>query len=148
MLEKTRRNRSVFVYIIFGFLIIIFIWGINPGNKGGSGGGGCSTSSNIVVSVDGTEATASTYLVADKHLEDYVEHDPRHPLTPRDKSYRALDAAIRIEILAQAAEDRGLRVKGDLIDDEIMNDKRGYFYLGGLRLDYTGQFFDDIDGKR
>ena len=138
MLEQTRRQASIFVYIIFGLLIVIFIYGINPGNRGGRDGGGCGTASNTVVTVDGSDANQSAFRVA---------YSARTGPT-RQRTYFALDEVVMREMLAMAAADRGIRATGDLVQNEIMADKRGYFYLGGQRMDVTAQFFDEIDGDK
>jgi SurA-like protein/PPIC-type peptidyl-prolyl cis-trans isomerase-like protein len=132
MLEQTRRQASIFVYIIFGLLIVIFIYGINPGNRGGSDGGGCSVNNNSVVAVNGTDVGESAYRIAYSMFQGQA----------RQRTYSALDQVTFRELLAQAAEDRGIRTTGDLIDDEIKS-KRGYFYLGGQRIDVSSQFFED-----
>lgn len=134
MLEQMRRQgASVFVYLIFGLLIVIFI--INFAPSGNRGSGGCSTSSNTVVTVDGVDANNSAFLVA--------YSSPTNTASSRQKTYLALDYVIRQELLAQAAQARGIRTTGDLIDDQIIQRKRGYFYIGGQRLDATSQFFDE-----
>jgi hypothetical protein len=136
MLEQMRRQgASIFIYLIFGLLIVIFVINFAPSGKTGSGG--CSTSSNTVVTVDGVDANQSAYLIA------YSANSA----SGRQKVYIALDQVVRRELLAQAAEERGIRTTGDLIDDEIMQTKRGYFYLGGQRIDVTRQFFDEVDGE-
>jgi hypothetical protein len=134
MLEQMRRQgASVFVYLIFGLLIVIFV--INFAPSGNRGSGGCSTSSNTVVTVDGVDANNSAFLVA--------YSSPTNTASSRQKTYLALDYVIRQELLAQAAQARGIRTTGDLIDDQIIQRKRGYFYIGGQRLDATSQFFDE-----
>jgi len=136
MLEQMRRKgASIFIYLIFGLLIVIFV--INFAPSGNTGSGGCSTSSNTVVTVDGVDANQSAYLVA------YSANSAGG----RQKVYIALDQVVRRELLAQAAEERGIRTTGELIDDQIIQTKRGYFYLGGQRIDVTKQFFDEVDGE-
>ena len=131
MLEQTRRQASIFIYLVFGLLIVIFILGINPGNK--SGTEGCGVSSNVVVGVDGTDASQTSYHVA------YAANGANG----RQKVYVALDEIIRRELLAQAAADRGIKTSGALVDEEI---KRGFFFLGGQRIDYKRQFFEENNG--
>ncbi|HEX3761630.1 MAG TPA: SurA N-terminal domain-containing protein, partial [Kofleriaceae bacterium] len=132
MLEQTRRQASIFVYLIFGLLIVIFIYGINPGNRGGADGGGCSTNSNTVVTVNGSDVGPSGFLIAYSMFQGQA----------RQRTYSALDQVTFREMLGQAAADRGIRTTGDLIDDEIKS-QHGYFYLGGQRLDVSSQFFED-----
>jgi hypothetical protein len=134
MLEQMRRQgASIFIYLIFGLLIVIFV--INFAPSGQTGSGGCNTPGNTVVTVDGTDANQSAYLVA------YSSSNAGG----RQKVYIALDQVIRRELLAQAAEERGIRTTGDLYDSQIIRGTRGYFYLGGQRIDVTRQFFDEVD---
>lgn len=134
MLEQMRRQgASVFIYLIFGLLIVIFV--INFAPSGNRGSGGCTTSGNTVVSVDGVDANNSSFLVA--------YSSPTNRATGRQKTYLALEYVTYQELLAQAAEKRGIRTTGDLIDDQIIQRKRGYFYIGGQRLDASSQFFDE-----
>ncbi|MBC7974230.1 MAG: SurA N-terminal domain-containing protein [Myxococcales bacterium] len=130
-----RQGASIFIYLIFGLLIVIFV--INFAPSGQTGSGGCNTSGNTVVTVDGVDANQSAYLVA------YSANSAGG----RQKVYIALDQVIRRELLAQAAEERGIRTTGELIDQQIITTKRGYFYLGGQRIDVTRQFFDEVDGE-
>ena len=113
---------------------MIFVFSLVPsGNRAERGG--CSTTSNVVVSVDGADANQSAYLVA------YSANGA----SGRQKVYLALDTVIRRELLARAAAERGIRTTGELVDEEI---KRGNFFLGGQRIDFTRQFFDDVDGEK
>ena len=97
MLEEARKKgASVFIYLIFCLLILIFV--INFGPQGGQQGG-CGDSGNIVISVDGQEATQSTYHVA------YA--NPYNRGQGRQHTYVALETIIRRELLAQEAERRG-----------------------------------------
>jgi hypothetical protein len=63
MLEQMRRQgASTFVYVLFTILIAGMVYSLAPsGNRAGSG---CSTTSNTVVSVDGVDATETSYRVA------------------------------------------------------------------------------------
>ena len=127
MLESARRQgASIFVYLIFCLLIAIFV--INFGPQKGSQGG-CSGSSNVVIAVDGQEATQSSYHVA--YSNGYNRGNGKQ------KTYVALETIIRREILAQEAEARGMRVDSDLTMDQI---KAGWFFLGGQRVQIPGIF--------
>jgi hypothetical protein len=128
MLQSARRQgASIFVYLIFCLLIAIFV--INFGPQKGSQGGGCSGASNVVVSVDGQEATQSSYHIA--YANGYNRGNGKQ------KTYVALETIIRREILAQEAEARGMRVDSDLIQNQI---KQGWFFLGGQRVQIPGIF--------
>ncbi len=130
MLEDARKKgASVFVYLIFSLLIVIFV--INFGPQGGQGGG-CDQSSSQIISVDGEDVTQSSYHVA------YA--NPYNRGTSKQRTYIALETLIRRELLAQEAEQRGLRVTDEMVMDEI---KKGYFFLGGQRAQIQGIFDED-----
>ncbi|MDQ3341439.1 MAG: peptidylprolyl isomerase [Myxococcota bacterium] len=131
-----RKGASVFIYLIFGILIAIFV--VTLGAPGQGEGSGCGTQSNEVVDVDGNGANLSAYRIA------YSNGFNR--LRSREKVYFALETLIRREILADAAAEQGLRVTGDMVDDEI---KKGYFFQGGLRIPLGANIFDEHeDGTR
>src|SRR5262245_55846924 len=109
-----RQGASIFIYLIFGLLIAIFVININPGQKGG--GGGCGTASNSAVSVAGSKVNRTSYRIAYGSLNG----------GGRQREHLALDILIRRELLALAAGDHGIRVDGDLVDDAI---KKGYFFV-------------------
>ncbi len=135
MLESMRqRGASIFIYLIFGILIAVFV--INFGPSGGQGGG-CSSNSNSAVEVDGTDVNLTAFRVA---------MGAQNQGNERERKYRAIDLLIRREILAQAAEAHGIRVSGDMVDEEI---KQGYFFLGGTRIPLGENIFDyHPDGTR
>src|SRR5574338_1043043 len=108
MLEEARKKgASIFVYLIFCLLIVIFV--INFGPQGGGQGGGFGGSGNVVISVDGEEATQSSYHVA--------YSNPYNQGKGKQRTYVALETLIRRELLAQEAERRGLRATDDLVMD-------------------------------
>lgn len=127
MLEEARKKgASVFVYLIFCLLIVIFV--INFGPQGGQGGG-CNSATGRI-KIDGENASESSWLVA------YGANSQ----SGKQKTYLALELLIRQELLAQEAEKRGLRVNEDLVMDEI---KKGWFFLGGQRYQIPGIFTED-----
>lgn len=133
MLEQIRKSgASIFIYLIFGLLIVIFV--INFAPNAGSGGGGCAGSSTSALTVAGVKTNQTAYKVA------YSGNQA----SGRNKVYLALELLIRRELLAQAAEERGLRPTGDLLDEEI---KKGVFFLGGNRNE-LGFWLDDIEGEK
>ena len=136
MLEQMRRQgASIFIYLIFGLLIVIFVINFAPSRHNGDGGGGCSTTSNTVVAVDGTEANQTSYFVA------YFARAQRFSGTStRQKVYLALDILIRRELLAQQGTALGLHTTGDLADEEI---KRGRLFIAGEAEDAHGIYFDE-----
>ncbi len=130
MLEKSRRQgTSIFVYLIFCLLIAIFVINFGPQGGSSSGSGGCRGASNVIVSVNGQEASQSTYHIA------YANQFNRGQ--GKQKTFVALETIIRRELLAQEAEKLGLRVNADLVMEEI---KKGNFFLGGQRTQIPGIF--------
>ncbi len=59
------------------------------------------------------------------------------PVLGRHKTYYALDTLIRRELLASAADEHGLRVTQDMLDEEtrrgVEDMKQAYFFTGGER---------------
>jgi hypothetical protein len=137
MLEQMRqKGASIFIYLIFGLLIVIFV--INFAPNPGSGQGGCGGVTSAVVDVNGARANKQAYHVA--------YSSPTNPESGRRKVYFALDTLIRRELLAQAAEERGLRATRDQLDEEV---KRGYFFIGGVRVPLGNYIFDQHeDGEQ
>jgi parvulin-like peptidyl-prolyl isomerase len=134
MMENTRRTgASIAIYLIFGLLILIFV--INFGPQGG-GQGGCHGSSNVVVSVNGEEATQTAYHIA--YSTRYNE------ASSKQKTWLALEFLIRRELLAQEAESRGLLATDDMVDNEI---KQGRFFFAGRRATIPGAI-EDLDGEK
>ncbi len=133
MLESMRKSgASIFIYLIFGLLIVIFVLNFAP--NAGQGGGGCGVTQSAMT-VNGEKTTQSAYKLA------YSGNGQ----TGRNKVYVALDLLVRRELLAQAADERGLRITSALVDEEI---KAGYFFLGGQRIALGQQVFDEVDGDR
>ncbi|MGE3457748.1 MAG: peptidylprolyl isomerase, partial [Kofleriaceae bacterium] len=119
MLEQLRKQgASAIVYLIFGLLIVIFVINFAP-NAGQ--GGGCSRPGNTVLSVNGEKVNHTAYKIAFSGNQ----------LRDRYRTYGALEMLIRRELLAQEAESRGLRVSGDIVDEEI---KQGVFFYAGYRI--------------
>ena len=73
MLESMRRQgASIFIYLIFGLLIVIFV--INFGPQGGGERRWLRGTSNVVVSVDGEDVDA-----------DRLSHRVLEPVQPRQR---------------------------------------------------------------
>ena len=138
MLEEARKKgASIFVYLIFCLLIAIFVINFGP-QGGGSGGqdGGCTGANNTIVTVDGQDASQSSYHIA--------YSNPYNRGTGKQHVHVALETLIRRELLAQAAETRGLRATDEMIDEQI---KKGRFFLGGQKAQIPGAV-EEIDGEK
>ncbi len=136
MLEQMRqKGASIFIYLIFGLLIVIFVINFAPS---GQGSGGCKTASSVVVDVDGDRVNENAYKVA--------YSSPFNDFQARQKVYYALDTVIRRELLASAALEHGIRVNREMVDEEV---KKGFFFIGGERRDLGPMIFDvHDDGDR
>lgn len=126
--EVRKRGASIFVYLIFCLLIAIFVINFRPGQSGESG---CQGDSNEVLSVDGAVASQTAYKVA--------YSNPFNQGRGKTKVYIALETLIRRELLADAAQARGLAASEDLVMTKI---KQGQYYLGGQRTQIPGIFFE------
>jgi hypothetical protein len=138
MLEQTRRQASLFIYVLFGILIATFVYGLAPSTRR-DGGAGCGALSSAEVTVDGVPANHTGFLVAYSGISTFMNR-----ATGRQKVYLALDSLIRRELLAQAAADRGMRTTIDLAQEAV---KRGYFFLAGNRHDIRSVYFDSVDDE-
>ncbi len=117
MLEQMRKQgASIFVYLIFCLLIAIFVINFRPGQSRNDDNG-CRGTSNVVVAVDGEEATQTAFKMAFSSPYNWGQQ--------KQKVHIALETLIRRELLASEAEKRGLIVTDDLVLDEI---KKGNFY--------------------
>lgn len=125
--QVRKRGASVLVYLIFCLLIVIFVINFRPGG----GDGGCRGTSSDVLSVDGTKSTQTAYTIA------YAT--PFNRGKGKQRVYFALEMLIRREILADAAQARGLVVSEDFTMDRI---KKGRYYLGGQQTEIPGIFFE------
>ena len=121
MLETLRKQgASAIIYVLFGILIAGFV--INFGPQDGSRG--CQgAAADTVLSVDGQDLG----LPAWRHA-----YNLRNGRSKTDKAEGAMEELLRREILAQEAEQRGLRVPDGLVDRKI---KQGEIYLVGMRWD-------------
>ncbi len=131
MLEDTRkRGASIFIYVIFGILIAMFV--INFGPQSGGSQSGCSgTSANIPLKVGKTDVNMTAWRWAFNFYN--MGQGSRI-----EKTKLALDSLTRRELLLAEAERRGLIVDETMIDRELAH---GYVYIGGRRLDARGAFF-------
>ncbi|MBA2540083.1 MAG: peptidylprolyl isomerase, partial [Deltaproteobacteria bacterium] len=131
-----KQGASVFLYLVFGLLIAIFVININPGSQTG---GGCSTGGNTIVTVDGSRVGKNAYLVA--YSNRYIPEFMRmwNMRTTKEREYAAVEILIRRELLAQEAAARGLRVTDDMVMEEV---KKGYFFVGGQRIPLQDAIFD------
>ena len=146
MLDSMRKQgASVFLYLVFGLLIAIFVININPGSQTG---GGCSTGGNTIATIDGNRIGKNAYLVAYGGAP--FRFRPNMPSfmqlwdmkTQKEREYAAIEILIRREILASAAAERGLRVNDDMVMEEI---KKGFFFMGGHRIPLEDNIFDRHD---
>ncbi|HEY0194219.1 MAG TPA: SurA N-terminal domain-containing protein, partial [Kofleriaceae bacterium] len=123
MLEQQRRQgASAVIYVLFSILIAAMVYSLAPSSRQGRGEGGCSSSANVPVVVDGQDTSQTAYMVA----------FGANGASGRQKTYVALDWMVRRELLAQAADQHGIKVNDDTVDEAI---KHGWFFLGGNRMD-------------
>jgi hypothetical protein len=133
MLENMRKSgASVFVWLIFGILIAVFI--INFGPQGGGNQSGCSSpASRSALAVGPSSVDDTGFRLAVNIASGLV------PSADDATRYEvALEMLIRRELLAQEAEARGLRVPESLIDHVI---SRGELHFAGEARDQFRQVF-------
>lgn len=139
MLEGMRRQgASIFIYIIFGILIAVFVVNFGPQSRGPEQG--CSRGdADTAVTVAGTKVRAPTAFRA------VYSFFKSNGSPEQNAKTSALEFLVRRELLAQEAEKRGLLTSSDMAEAEIM---RGFMYVGGQRVSLQDQLFDrDADGS-
>lgn len=139
MLETVRKNaRSIFVYFIFGILIVVFILSFGPQSHRG----GCSGSTPTAARVMGREITETTWRYGILALTGggnaSGERARRQMLRER-----ALDNLIAREILADSAEQMGFRISDEEVRDKIVN---GDIYVIGQKVDGKRVYFIKGEG--
>ncbi len=134
MLQSMRKSgASIFIYLIFGVLIVVFV--LNFGPQANRSGGGCSNdAANTALVVNGTEITRPGFAI------------PYQISTGPSAARKAqvFEWLIRREMLAQEGESRGLRVTDEAVDEEI---KRGSLFFDGRRENIKKSLFDEVDGQ-
>lgn len=129
MLEQLRRNsRSFIIWLIFGVIIAVFI--INFGPQANQTAG-CGASKSSVVSVDDFSVSEHSWRFGMNSLNQGSR---------RQRGEYVMDALIMRELLAQAAEDAGIRVSEELATTKL---KRGEVLVLGQRVDGTNLYFKD-----
>ncbi len=139
MLEGMRRQgASIFIYIIFGILITVFVINFGPQSQGGVGGCSENATSDTAVTVSGEKVRAPTAFRAVYSF--FKSNGARE----QEAKTSALEFLVRREILAQEGEKRGLITTQEMAEAELM---RGFMYVGGQRVSLQEQLFDkDPDG--
>jgi parvulin-like peptidyl-prolyl isomerase len=144
MLENMRKSgASLFVWVIFGILIAVFV--INFGPQSGGGQQGCSGGGKQTMVTVGSSSVDDTGF--------RLAANVAGALIPADDDYQryevTLELLIRRELLAQEAERRGLRVPESYVDHVI---SQGELHFAGEPRGQFRQVFineDDVfDYKR
>ena len=130
MLEQLRRNsRSVIVWALFGIIIFIFVVSFGPQADQLT----CGGPANYAVRVDGNNVQPNSWRFGMNGLGAGAGD-------AQQRRQVVIDLLVKREILAQAAEDAGLRVSDDVVNAAIT---RGEFYFMGSRLDGARRYFQD-----
>ncbi len=135
MLDTIRNNsRSIFIYLIFGVLIAVFI--INFGPQ--SGGGGCSPARSYVAKVNREELSESSWRFA------FLALNPGGTSGARARNSRAketvMDGLLQREMLAEAAGTAGFHLSDDEVESRIA---KGEMYILGRRGNGEEIYFQD-----
>lgn len=149
MLEGIRkRTKSVYVLLIFGAIIIVFIfWGSGPGGDDGRGG-------NVVAVVDGEPILLKDYLDVYKRQVEYYRNTFKDQFTDEmaqrlNLRYTSIEILINRTLAVMDAEAEGIRAgKGEVREliaqmpafnlDGVFNEEQYFRVLEANRLDPAG----------
>jgi hypothetical protein len=117
MLEQTRkRGASFLVYLIFGLLIVVFVINFGPQSQGSEQG--CTgRSAGSMLTIGDTDVPRGSFLLM---YQGFFRSGTRV-----QRAEATIDALTRRELLAQEADERGLIVTDELVDEAI---KEGWLY--------------------
>src|SRR5262249_49849623 len=147
MLETLRRSsRSLLIYLIFGILILVFIISFGPQSvarrSGIRGGGGCGSSTPAAATVNGVEVSENSWrygILAMGAGSATSERARRMQIRER-----VLDLLIVRELLAQKAEDMGLRISDAEVRDRLTS---GELHILGMKQDGKRAYFVKEEGE-
>lgn len=136
MLDTLRQNsRSIFIYLIFGILIAVFI--ISFGPQAGQSAG-CAPSTTYVAKVGDVEISDASFRFAVNALDVGASGARARAMRVREQ---IMDGLIERELLAQAAAERGFTISDEEVEERIA---KGEMYLLGNR--WPGQLIYFKDG--
>ena len=140
MLETMRKHsRSLFIYLIFGILIMVFI--ISFGPQSGQHTQGCGAATPYVAKVNGHEITETTWRYA--ILVVRGRGAPTEGARGHQVKEQILEYLIVRELLAQTAEALGFRVPQAELEDRITE---GTIYMVGQPIPSKAYFWEQGDG--
>jgi parvulin-like peptidyl-prolyl isomerase len=146
MLETLRRSsRSLLIYLIFGILIVVFIISFGPQSvarrSGIRGGGGCGTATPAAAMVNGVEISENSWRYGILAMgAGSATSERARRLQVREK---VLDLLIVRELLAQKAEDMGLRISDGEVRDRLTS---GELHILGMKQDGKRAYFLKEEG--
>jgi parvulin-like peptidyl-prolyl isomerase len=141
MLETLRRNsRSIFIYLIFGALILAFILTFGPqgvqARRGGRGQAGCGSATPAAAAVNGGEISDTSWRWA---LLVATQGSPSSQRARRDQiRERVLDQLFVRELFAQRGAELGFAVSDDEVRERLTS---GDFYFLGSKVNGKSRYF-------
>ena len=141
MLATLRKHsRSIFIYVLFGLLILTFILTFGPpsaarrGMRGAQSG--CGTATPAAATVNGGDVAESSWRWA---VMIASQGSPSSQRAKREQvREKILDGLIVRELLAQRAEDMGLRISDEEVRQRLT---AGDWYFLGSKASAQGRFF-------
>jgi peptidyl-prolyl cis-trans isomerase D len=135
MLETMRQStKSLLIWVLFAIIIAVFIISFGPQSGQSSG---CGSASQHAMTVGGRDVSLHSWRFAVNGLGIGSGGSGAQAAQRRTQ---ALDFLLERELLAQAAEARGMRVSEDVVAKALA---AGELYVMGFRLDGTKAYYRD-----